>query len=103
MSESKSDVFDRFTTPQYCYKARFFSIELPIVRHAKTSAQQDLNLQHIEFIYICCMSLYLIITDYESLEVIEVYDELLQKLHSGEINYSQLGDCVFQNKDICFD
>ena len=31
------------------------------------------------------------------------YDELLQKLHSGEINYSQLGDCVFQNKDICFD
>lgn len=28
------------------------------------------------------------------------YDELLQKLHSGEINYSQLGDCVFYNKEL---
>lgn len=28
------------------------------------------------------------------------YDELLKKLNSGEINYSQLGDCVFRNKDI---
>lgn len=28
------------------------------------------------------------------------YDELLQMLNSGDINYSQLGDCVFQNKDI---
>ena len=28
------------------------------------------------------------------------YDELLKKLNSGEINYSQLGDCVFHNKDI---
>lgn len=28
------------------------------------------------------------------------YDEILQKLYSGQINYSQLGDCVFYNKDI---
>ncbi len=28
------------------------------------------------------------------------YDLLLQKLNSGEINYDQLGDCIFQNKDI---
>lgn len=28
------------------------------------------------------------------------YDEILQRLHSGEINYSQLGDCVFKNKEI---
>ena len=28
------------------------------------------------------------------------YDEILQRLHSGEINDSQLGDCVFKNKEI---
>ena len=28
------------------------------------------------------------------------YDEILKRLDSGEINYSQLGDCVFQNKEI---
>ena len=28
------------------------------------------------------------------------YDEILQKLHSGEINYSQLGDCIFWNKEV---
>lgn len=28
------------------------------------------------------------------------YDEILQRLHSGEINYSQLSDCVFNNKEI---
>lgn len=28
------------------------------------------------------------------------YDEILQKLYSGQINYSQLRDCVFYNKDI---
>ena len=28
------------------------------------------------------------------------YDEILQKLHSGQINYSQLGDCVFYNKEL---
>lgn len=28
------------------------------------------------------------------------YDEILQKLHSGEINYSQLRDCIFNNKEI---
>ena len=28
------------------------------------------------------------------------YDEILQRLYSGEINYSQLGDCVFQNKEV---
>lgn len=28
------------------------------------------------------------------------YDEILQKLHSGDINYNQVGDCIFHNKDI---
>lgn len=28
------------------------------------------------------------------------YNELIQRLNSGDINYSQLGDCVFFNKDL---